>query len=462
VHECAAIDGPLVVRCGVMEAFFSSLPFGHLSDDEVELRELLHKTAAAADRLLPSSGAVPIQAWVERRMPRELHLAVNENGLVTIGVRPESEGNGTSESVDALPEGSDEWLQTLPTDRFTEEEIRLREAILGTLEKSHGSRPATMTRIAGDQQVMRAKTFLPHSVKLEHWIDSRIGSEVDLYINDDGQTVCKLYDSKKSKTDTKETFFAGLPNDSFTNEESRMRTAFYDFLAKWKHDSLATLRDAGEDSAVRAARRALLPQFGISLKEYIEQRMGEEFRFSRQRDNDHWTIHLTDAGREALSHHTRRGSVSWKRGGPEAAGVPDSSASQGPEPAPPVEKENASKFLRELPEDRLTDTEVSLRQELIEFLNAWREDVQPTLADATTNPKVGEVRRRCLPKQLTVRSWIDRRIGGEIETLQAPDGSGRVYFGFPGQLDHAAMKRGDLRYEQMRQAKRRRQGSYAP
>merc|ERR1719357_2454038 len=94
-----------------------------------------------------------------------------------------------------------------------------------------------------------------------------------------------------SRPEGREAFFAGLPKDDFTPDEERLREALLDFLYKWKERGVGkgeppSLSHAGGDADVRASRAAVLPPgTPVSLKDWIEHRMGGEIEMTRSESN---------------------------------------------------------------------------------------------------------------------------------------------------------------------------------
>jgi len=62
-----------------------------------------------------------------------------------------------------------------------------------------------------------------------------------------------------------------------------------------------------------------------------------------------------------------------------------------------------------------------LRIALVKFLRGWHLDWPATTEDASSIPEVMNAKRSLLPKGVSLRAWIDQRLGGEIETAQPPE-----------------------------------------
>mmetsp|Transcript_37728 Transcript_37728/g.82896 ORF Transcript_37728/g.82896 Transcript_37728/m.82896 type:complete len:457 (-) Transcript_37728:65-1435(-) len=420
-------------------AFFARLPPVGLSPAEEDLRALLLQAASAASKLLPRSGAVSLQKWVERRMPDELRLCTDAAGdVVLLPLPPQAQVVAPRTPAAHVPSapGLEPFFDSLPNDDFLPEETLLREAVTNAVARG----PLPMIQVVRDEQVRAAKTFLPRFVTLEDWIERRIGGEVAVYKDKMGRASCKLVGpSKEERNEIAEQFWAALPEGSFTKEEERLRTAIYEFLANWRSPELASLSHSGGDKAVRQARMALLkPGACVSLKDWIERRLGAELEL-RQDQTMQWIIHLTELGKAEV----RRAAQMAVRGLPRrgAFGEP----AMAPWAQPLVEKENMDeqreKFFAALPEDSLSVEEVNLRASLMDFLNSWTADMPPTLTDAGQDAEVKMHRLNLLPKGccVSLRAWIDQRIGGEIETVQQENTSKEVFFGLRGMIDRSVL-----------------------
>ena len=54
----------------------------------------------------------------------------------------------------------------------------------------------------------------------------------------------------------------------------------------------------------------------------------------------------------------------------------------------------------------------------MEVLENWSDDIPPTMSGLGVDPKFQAARKALLPKGVSVHSWIERRIGGEVEIAQ--------------------------------------------
>ena len=74
-------------------------------------------------------------------------------------------------------------------------------------------------------------------------------------------------------------FFVDLPEDFFSPEEELLRTAIRDYLDGFVGKDPPTMSMTCQEKGIQDAQFALLPQ-GVSLKEWMEKRVGEEFDFA--------------------------------------------------------------------------------------------------------------------------------------------------------------------------------------
>lgn len=409
--------------------FFARLP-AKLAPAEVELRDLLRQAAIVANRLLPC-GEVSLQEWVNRRIPTDVVLSVNALGQAVLEL-PRSNGDnpgrdlvapasrapqtGTT-SGSASTASKEAFFQRQPVDAFSPQEEQLRVALTSAV--AHG--PAQLSQVAQDLQVRAAiKALLPKNVPLVDWIERRVGAEILVVDDDRGQQMVRL--ACHGKEEKRETFFASLPMDSFTPAEEMLRSALVDFLAMWKSKELATLSHAGGDKGVQQAKCALLPQ-GVTLRDWIERRIGGEMELSRDMKGQ-YVIRLTqEAGQIVNDRYLQLQKLGLMpapsqddRDFQPGLGLP------GPEGA-------RLDFFDNFPENELLPQELTLRQALMDFMQGW--SVRPgalaaTLSDAGQDKAVQQCRMALLPKEVALKEWIERRIGGEILTRRDPNGQVQI------------------------------------
>merc|ERR1711920_89241 len=109
-----------------------------------------------------------------------------------------------------------------------------------------------------------------------------------------------------------------------------------------------------------------------------------------------------------------------------------------------VVKRSKEEFYAGLPADELSSEEKTLRDALWDLLEDWKDPIPPTMTQAGTNAAIAAARRAFLPKFTSITEWIDKRIGGEIETttqdnIRAGSGPGETYFHFRDELNKDAL-----------------------
>lgn len=291
---------------------------------------------------------------------------------------------------------------------------------------------------------------------MEDWIERRIGAEVQVYTAKTGQQMVKLPEVAKEDREAREAqveqFFARLPDDSFTAAEDRMRAALMNFLAGVRPGETAILSKAGTDKAVAAAKAPLLTNgsLKIALKEWIERRIGAEIELSEE-PNGQMAMHLTPEGRQALPKRPVRDDDRGKGRGRDAGRDPPPREARD-SAEPPVFKNDEDKerfeshleareaFFNSLPDNELSPAEEDFRAALLDFIGNWSSDCLPTLTEAGSDAKVKEVRQGLLPPgcHVSMKLWIDRRIGGEIETITQegdPTMGKQIFFGLRDAID---------------------------
>eukprot|EP00406_Dinophysis_acuminata_P037006 CAMPEP_0179360302 /NCGR_PEP_ID=MMETSP0797-20121207/79905_1 /TAXON_ID=47934 /ORGANISM="Dinophysis acuminata, Strain DAEP01" /LENGTH=550 /DNA_ID=CAMNT_0021075649 /DNA_START=63 /DNA_END=1712 /DNA_ORIENTATION=+ len=198
--------GKAPAAAGGYEAFFSTLPGDQLTPEEVALREAVlgYLEAHAADpeplmlaeackepdiaqrrsALLPAH--VPLRMWLERRIGGEIEV-----------IRDEGKGGYVIRSkVSAGKEGKEKFFEDLPEDRFSDNEEKMREALLAFLGRwkaengGGGGAPPTLSHAGGDPEIRRCRAvFLPKGtpVSLKDWIERRVGGEFEMLPDANGQ-----------------------------------------------------------------------------------------------------------------------------------------------------------------------------------------------------------------------------------------------------------------------------------
>lgn len=437
--------------------FFDRLP-KKLTQAEETLRGHLRDAARTAANLLPPGNVVSLQEWVECRMPGEVELGTDDAGLVVL--RPAR--NAREKEPDPALQS---FLSRLPADQFLQEEEDLREAIVSACEKA----PETLAQVKRLPSVLKCtKVLLPAAIKLEDWIERRIGAEVAVETDVAGQRVCRLMgseplprqESRNREKDRSEEFFRMLPKDSFLPEEEKLRMAIFDFLAGWSAQELATLQHCAQNPAVAEAKRGMFASHAVNFKDWIERRIGGELILRPDpAGRGELEIHLTPAARPVVAERVallqaRKPPGIWPA---PARPPPHSLHSAPPIPAPmphmvasggsernersnrqerrrdkerkePQHRDEASKqsFFDKLPAEELLEKELELRQILLDSLDIYFQKHPagegPALSMIAGQTKAYQEIKSSFLKGVSLREWVDRRIGGEVATKMGSNG----------------------------------------
>lgn len=468
----AAAGGPQSSHNPV-EAFFAGLPTDSFLAEEDAVRESIFNFLASwksqelanlmhlgSDRnvqdcrraLMPQE--VPLADWIERRIGGEVELRKDGRGQFIIHLTPiarpivtakyeammasgraappapRQRTDGPSAKGGGKGGGKEAWFAALPQNELTRDEAGLRQAILDSLQNwpkwRSGSRARSpfplLSEVLQDAEVQRLSAiFLPPSVPARDWIDRRIGGEIEIRPDGAGQFEILVRGSKAPPQDasppparaarpaaeTAEAYFATLPEDELTPEEIGLRQAVLDYLEATM--DIPQLTELSKDRAVREARTALLPA-DVALRLWLDRRIGGEVEVIRD-DKGLFIVRLRSRIAET--------------------------------PVPAVNKEEASQnFFSSLPDDCFTDGEEKLREATLGFLERWQDkDQPPTLTQTGSDAEIRRLWGTVLPRgsPVPLKEWIDRRMGGEIETL--PDGTGQFLIGLRDQCDLAAAVR---------------------
>lgn len=481
------------------EAFFSGLPDGRFSPEEIALRgalvdflatwkskELATLSNAGSDKRVQAAkvallggreGPCSLRDWVQRRVGGELTLSQDAKGQYVINVTPSSrhlvaarfqelsrsgqldagpaqaKGGQKGKAQAALPDaqgkggakkgeagakkgeaGADKgkgstkgagtaasnevarkaFFGGLPDDSLEQGEIDLRQALfefLGGWDPKPEQQHPPVRLVEEDKEVQRCKAaLLPQGVTLKDWIETRVGGELACK-RLGGQGLCLMLRDEVAEEDAaekealaakKEAFWAALPTDGFSPEEETLREALLTFIdsSTGNKNERATLSTAGSNAQVREAKLAVVPKgCPVTFKEWIEKRVAQEIRVFE---------------------------------------FPDKQIGIGRNKGDKIEQIREAKegFFERLPEDGFTPEEEQMRDALIQFISNFQspDGAPPSLSAAGSDAQVREARAALLPKSgVSLRDWIDRRIGGEVETLMPDEGPGKpIYVGLRG------------------------------
>lgn len=396
--------------------FFSQLLPGQLSPAEIELRHVLHRAATLVAGLLPKN--VTLQDWVEHRIPGELFFG--RDGTQRVTLLPATVPKGPRSELHA------EFFAKLPVDSYTEAEEELRDSIFDFLVSWQSQDLASLTQLGADKAFKQAKSAaLPGGIPIREWIERRMGAELELRKDAKGQFVVHLtpeaqprvrdrFEAKKLEEkaaaegppseEVRQRFFQSLPSTELTARELTLRDRLLDFCTSWESSrpggSLPLLSDACSDPAVRAAKAGLLPK-GLPFKEWIDHRIGMEIE-TREQPNGHCAIFFRGSAPERTSSSSR----------PSTDDIEEFKR---------VQEEKREAFFATLPVNDFSEEELELRQALLTFIAQWpAKQGSPDLGKAGQDSIVQTCRAALLPKGCgcSLQHWIDRRIGGEIETAR--------------------------------------------
>lgn len=462
------------------KAFFNNLPADELTPVEDGLRKALLKA-------LQSMGGkpFPLIEWIDLRIGGEVEAVVGQDGHMEVQLRGQADvGNPRGAArVAALaapgrvpPAKPEAFLKALPTDRFYPLEDVLRDAVFEFLATWTSQQLATLVDLQQHQSVQHAtRTFLPKNVQLKDWIEHRIGAEIEfrpgqrggpevLHLTEQARAVVLAKYQQLSvqarqqtgspagghggaapphgglpqarpphsatprggaqastpplkhaaKEEQVQQFWASLPEDSLLPKEHILRDAILDWLGRVasdssRHGAPAHLSDAGNDKDIKQARQFLLTA-KAKLSDWIDHRIGGEVELRAVGDGQFEVI---------LRDQT-----------PPASG----SGAAGGEKALSKKEEATEKFFAKFPEDEFTDAEDNLRLAMLSFLDRWAGQDPPAVSDLSSEEEFKVAKKEVIPKgsKVSLKEWVDRRIGGEIET-QAGLG-GNWIFGHKGTL----------------------------
>lgn len=316
------------------------------------------------------------------------------------------------------PRTAEAFFRSLPSNELLPGEVALRQAVLDWVNNYRGrGLGPTMSDAGQSRELQQARnSFLPREVTLREWVDKRIGGEIETKREDGGQIVFCIRGSTAKRSERPERqepvniekaedFLASLPADELTPEESDLRGAILDWVHGGRPDVPLLLGDAAKDRRITTTKTAALPQ-EVPIRMWIDHRIGGEIETSK--DEKGRTI-IQLRGRSMVGAGELR--------------------------------DQKEAFFESLPQDGFTAEEEDLRAALLEFLANWRGEESPTLSHAGGDDAVRRGRAAVLKRgtPVSLKEWVDRRIGGEVETVL--DGTGQWAIGLRGTVDHEAVAR---------------------
>eukprot|EP00419_Tripos_fusus_P030005 CAMPEP_0172726998 /NCGR_PEP_ID=MMETSP1074-20121228/91429_1 /TAXON_ID=2916 /ORGANISM="Ceratium fusus, Strain PA161109" /LENGTH=595 /DNA_ID=CAMNT_0013554111 /DNA_START=48 /DNA_END=1835 /DNA_ORIENTATION=+ len=409
------------------QAFLNSLPQSRLTGLETVLRQSILDFVRSRH-----PKGLPLSEWIEARIGAEVEVR-RINGRDELYLRNQRQGNGVAESrMDPQT-----FLANLDPHGFSPDEEMLRDSIFEFLARWKSRERANLTDLSTDQGVKRAvNTFLPKGVPLRDWIELRIGGELEIKRGNGGQAdvyvtpggmpfVAAMYEEiasgsykgvkggkgkelddvpssgkgfKGLASEGRANFFNDLPANELLPEELALRHAVLKFIDDWPAigaslgkpiGAVPLLSDLGQDPKVQSSRRFLPSK--ANLKEWIDRRIGGEVE-TRMDEKGQFQLCIRGSVPQRVRQASQRVRGSGSDEGADAA----------------------EEWIAKLPEDRHTDSEAELREAIIDYLQG--KDGAVKLSDACKDQQIMDCRSAFLPPEVPLRLWIDRRIGGEVET----------------------------------------------
>lgn len=213
---------------------------------------------------------------------------------------------------------------------------------------------------------------------------------------------------------SKDVWLSALPSTELTGAEAALRQSLLDWLRDWPHkrpsnrppSSPALLSDALHDPVVQRHRADLLPPT-VPISDWIDFRIGGEIEIRRD-ERGQVEIMLRGAGPSG-SKRRRGGDETQERAKEKPGSARNLEAHAG--------GSSAEAFFSRLPADELSADELALREAVLGFIEQAGTDA-PLLKDAAKDTAVAACRATLLPPEVPLRTWLDHRIGGEIEILR--------------------------------------------
>jgi len=174
-----------------------------------------------------------------------------------------------------------DFISRLPTDKYIDSEVQLRQAIIDLLQEKGVAVP--LTEVCKDPKVTEYRSeLLPSIIPLREWIEQRIGGEVETSKDETGRYMLAIKaGGGASKESKREKFFEDLPTDGFTHDEVQLRQALLDFLQNWKASEPPTLTNAGEDQTVKKWKMRVIPKgTPVTMRNWIDRRIGGEIELA--------------------------------------------------------------------------------------------------------------------------------------------------------------------------------------
>lgn len=460
-------------------AFFAQLNPHVLSPQETTLLNNLKSIAVCMQSVLPRG--VSLQEWAQQRVPNEVAAAINASGLLyiptnrahaprqsspvaAIAIRPgppvagkglvgkgsassalgtnvkiasmaktkmqngsvglpiDEKGLGKGQDAEPKPLGREaiEFFRSLPADGFTDQEEALRTSVLDFLNSEKWlAKQVPINAVRNNPEVAEAvKACLPKKVSLKDWMENRIGGEVDIEADPTGKQQA-LISPKMTNAARKDTWFSSLPDGRLNPDEEKMKRKLIQLIRSWtpvdakgKDRGPITLSHVGTDGEMKALTLRIMKKF--PLREWIERRLSESIEVDGPHGSGQYQLRLVAGFEQDLESKEK------------------------------LATERKEAFLDSLPTDGFTPEEETLRSAILDFLTSWTEPAAATMNQLGADQATSQAKKELFSQQAklvqgagrktcSLREWVERRIGGEVDILEDKFGNWRV--GFIGQID---------------------------
>eukprot|EP00930_Biecheleria_cincta_P082458 TRINITY_DN7218_c0_g2_i1.p1 TRINITY_DN7218_c0_g2~~TRINITY_DN7218_c0_g2_i1.p1 ORF type:complete len:287 (+),score=50.63 TRINITY_DN7218_c0_g2_i1:67-927(+) len=150
--------------------FFDGLPEDELTETEHILREALLEAVHS----MPPGASFPLADWISQRIGGEIEIIQGGSGSIEIQLA------GSQQQKQSTTNNGD-FFAKLPKDRFTQQEVELRDGIFDFLARwKHDDRRPTLNHLVGHGTLQILRVAALNKRPLREWIERRIGSEIEL------------------------------------------------------------------------------------------------------------------------------------------------------------------------------------------------------------------------------------------------------------------------------------------
>lgn len=343
-------------------AFFESLPADELTDEEEELVRMLCEIAEFKNSFIPSD--VSIQAWAEKRLPKDRVSLCNSSSLIFV--------KQSFKQKDG-PEAPWKKQAVRQEPRHTGREFIASASLVPCPPPP----PATSKSL---QQPVQSSAC-PKEVK--------------------GVKVPPLF------VKNAQVYFSERPS---TAEEDALVDELVKILAG---SSGLPIQRLMYNPLFLAHFHSVFPQ-GIEVLDWIQYRLADEVELKYQDFKLSGSKQKRKLEEDGTEGFRRKCIVSLKDGGT----IKDSRTK---EEWTDFRNEIQEAWLAMLPEDGFTTQEHDLRNGILEYLGNCPTRAA-TLSDVCTYAPAKKGKIELLPIYVSIKLWIERRIGGEIDTYEISPG----------------------------------------